>query len=214
MEVSGQLHILGTSALRKAPMAPHWQNRLVKEAKKKSWHYSEINPIIQPHSTDTVLSVILVADKEEAIEVLVKSTLWHGMVQRVFLTEVGILWNRKSLSTGDITPLLPLQLSWTLCYKKSHSANLLHLRWLAPSKIFCTMEAVPKKSATSLWLHSFSYWRGKGGGGDHSHKHCTSVISINNKCTETTIHKLSTIQWILLPVQPFAVWPMSGACIK
>jgi hypothetical protein len=40
------------------------------------------------------------------------------------------------------------------------------------------------------------------------------VISINNKCTEATIHKLSTIQWILLPVQPFVVWPISGACIK
>lgn len=53
----------------------HWQNRPVKQAKKKSWHYWEINPVIQPHNTDTVLTVILVADKEETSKVLVQSTL-------------------------------------------------------------------------------------------------------------------------------------------
>jgi len=208
MEVSGQLHILGASALRKEPMAPTgktvWSNR----QRKKSWRYWEINPIIQPHSTDIVLTIILVADREETSDVLVQSTLWHGMVQQVFLTEVGILWNRKSLSIGDLTPLFPLQLNLTLCYKKSHSANLLLLRWLAPSKIFSTMEPVPKNQQLL-----FDYTLSVIGGGDHSHKHCTLVISINNKCKETTIHKLSTIQWIPLPVQPFVVWPMSGACI-
>jgi hypothetical protein len=121
----------------------HWQNSLVKQAKKKILTLLRKNPI-QPHSTDTVLTVIMVADREETSEVLVQSTLWHGMVQQVFLTEVGILWNRKSLSIGDLTPLFPLQLNLTLYYKKSHNANLLLLRWLAPSKIFSTMETVPK----------------------------------------------------------------------
>jgi hypothetical protein len=55
------------------------------------------------------------------------------------------------------------------------------------------MENVPKKQQLLFdYTLSVTGWR-KGGGGDLSHKPCTSVTSINNKSTKATIHKLSTI---------------------
>jgi hypothetical protein len=115
--MEGQLHFLTTSALRKEPTAP---------TGKAGWSNGQRkNPAVEPHGTVTVLTAILVADKEETNKVLVESNLWGGMVQRVFLTisistaaYVRILWNRKSLSTGNLKSLFPLQFNLTTCYRR------------------------------------------------------------------------------------------------
>jgi hypothetical protein len=74
MDVSGQLHILGTSALRKEPMAPTgktgWSNR-----QRKNPDITEKYTPSPSHTIQTVLTVILVADKDETSKVLVQSTL-------------------------------------------------------------------------------------------------------------------------------------------
>jgi hypothetical protein len=56
------------------------------------------------------------------------------------------------------------------------------------------METVPKNQQLLFDYTLSVIGGGKGGGEELSHKPCTSVMSINNKCTEATIYKLSTIQ--------------------